>query len=396
MNIFQQTIKAAFYVVLVLSSYAQASQAHVVFEDTCLSEPATVVLSSWLSSTKERSSSRGVTRYKTLPPRVRAQIHIQDLNAEEDFYVKVEAIEHSEPDHSSRIIKTLYEKWHSPSRRTHWSKVLSISGLPLTYRADKGRLSLRATWIQGTQGGVRESSLLWHDEAEDYFQLESAPVCFWQGPAQLRSSYKFNGTRGIKSLTETTFLLRNYGDFRGLDVGVSAAEFGSYYQLINNNYSSNEINLLQWDRPLQGLIPGGVAAWLSVSSQTTEFRQDTLSLFQTYILGPGEGGFYVGRRVYSRHKARRFCFSRVKGCTAWRMCDQGFLDTGFLQKGFTVVPADIVHSSVAVMNFIEMWNNLQDTCKENAKNSNQYEFISQKQKVVEADEQPHLYFKTGF
>jgi|GEM_PF-6954417 len=379
---------------------APAAREHIWFVDSCTQEPTSMVLRDWMESTQERvigGSPGSGPNYRTVLPRVSLKIQLTDLDASEKFYLKVELLQQDENDIQERVIKKLVEKTKKANSKGEYSDLLNNWSLPLTLSTPAGRLIARVTWAQNGRGGVRSTSLLWRDNPEDVVQIDPKASCFWQGPVLFRSGYRSNNNAGLMTITERQYLYRNYGDRAGIDLGFNAEEFGSYYQLNRDSLSENDINALKMDRPFQGLLPGGVGAWFTASTRFEETRQDTLSLFRTYLLSAGEGGFYVGREVFARFTARRYCLSKVRAsrrsCQVWRLCEEGEADIGFMDKGFTIVPPDMVNDPVATRNFVEAWQSLQETCVESPLNTTNFKRISQPNLDPQNNELPVIYFR---
>jgi hypothetical protein len=332
---------------------------------------------------------------------VALRVHIQDLEPGKKFYVRVEILQQDENDLEERVIEKLYEEQARADSKGQFHRQFNRYrqfnrwALPLRYSNPAGRLTARVTWVQGQKGGVRSTSLLWRENPEDVVQIDPKAVCFWQGPIVFRSGYRSNNTSGLMTITEDQYLFRNFGSLRGLDLGFATEEMESYYPINRANLSANEVRLIQRDRPFQGLMPGGVGAWFTASTRTEELRQDTLRLSRTYILGAGEGGFYVGREVFARFKARRYCLAKSErsSCPVWRLCEVGEADIGFMDKGFSIVPSDLVNDAQATREFVEAWQSLQETCTVNPKNSSNFKKISQPNLDAANNELPVIYFK---
>lgn len=371
---------------------------HIWFEDTCSQEPAAMVLKSWLQGKNVYvgGAPNGMgsnTQYR--PARIGLRVHLDGLKPNETFYLRVELLQHDENDLEERVIEKVYEDERKAGPDGKFNRKFNRWSLPLRYSNTAGRLTARVFWTQGDRGGVRSTSLLWRENPEDVVQVDPKAECFWQGPLLFRSGYRSNDTSGLMTITERQYLFRNFGSRAGIDLGFSTSELESFYPINRDDLSTSEIELIKRDRPFQGLLPGGVGAWFTSSTRFEELRQDTLSLFHTYILGAGEGGFYVGREVFSRFKARRYCLAQAENnsCQVWRLCEVGHADIGFMDKGFAVVPADIVHDAEATRSFVESWQSLEETCKVNPKNSPNFKRISQPNLDAVKNELPVIYFR---
>jgi hypothetical protein len=215
--------------------------------------------------------------------------------------------------------------------------------------------------LRWTQSGMENLNLgkggsggawiyLLESTGDRFYRAVRPSVCSWQTPIQIQSEYRYNSDIDDMHLTSKTKWFEVQGNKRGVAAGLLRNQnFGGIAAGGHQNYNPNPMLM----NP--GAVPGGVAGWYFKHWKTVSATRGSTQVSRTWVMGTDQGGFFGTRYHFDRIPVEEYALEKkgIFECAKWNVVRRGYLDVGFQETDFYIVPKSMASQSEIASEFVQ-------------------------------------------